>query len=160
MGGPAFVSGPLLATARLIAAHEEPPGPLVQAGLVRAVGLDATLILLAPASAAWLTAPGETTALVVTVGFAAAFGLAAVGVLLPATARSALIVAAAAAAVIWVAGEDFGGLLTGSATDPDSGPLLVLLALAFWPVGVTVDGPRALAARLRSRPPRPARRSP
>jgi hypothetical protein len=30
-------------------------------------------------------------------------------------------------------GQDFGGLLTGQATDPGTAPLLVLLALALWP---------------------------
>jgi hypothetical protein len=34
---------------------------------------------------------------------------------------------------IWVA-QDFGELLTGQATDPNSGPLLIVLAAAFWPV--------------------------
>lgn len=39
----------------------------------------------------------------------------------------------ALAVVIWLV-EGFGGMLTGGSTDPDSGPLLVLLALAYWPV--------------------------
>jgi hypothetical protein len=39
----------------------------------------------------------------------------------------------AAQAGLWVAGEDFGGILTGHATDPNSGLLLVLLAAVFWP---------------------------
>ena len=30
-------------------------------------------------------------------------------------------------------GVDPGELFTGMATDPESGPLLALLALAFWP---------------------------
>jgi hypothetical protein len=37
------------------------------------------------------------------------------------------------AAVIWVFGEAFGGIMAGGATDPNSGPLLVLLALTYWP---------------------------
>ena len=37
------------------------------------------------------------------------------------------------AAVIWVIGQAFGMILTGSATDPNSGPLLALLAMAYWP---------------------------
>jgi hypothetical protein len=32
------------------------------------------------------------------------------------------------ALLFWVAAQDFGGLASGSATDPGSGPLLVLLA--------------------------------
>ncbi len=38
------------------------------------------------------------------------------------------------AAVIWVFGEAFGTILAGGATDPNSGPLLILLALAYWPL--------------------------
>jgi hypothetical protein len=37
------------------------------------------------------------------------------------------------AAFIWVFGEAFGQILTGGATDPNSAPLLALLALAYWP---------------------------
>jgi hypothetical protein len=44
--------------------------------------------------------------------------------------------------LIWILGEEFGGLFTGSATDPNSGPLLVLFALAYWPAPVEM---RALA---------------
>jgi copper(I)-binding protein len=35
------------------------------------------------------------------------------------------------ATVLWVLGEGFGGLFSGQATDPNSGPLLVLLSLAL-----------------------------
>ena len=58
----------------------------------------------------------------------------AVGVFLPApAARAAVIIAFAAAAAIWVIGQNFGGILTGTATDPNTGPLLALLAAAYWP---------------------------
>ena len=36
--------------------------------------------------------------------------------------------------MIWVFGEALGRILTGGGTDPNSGPLLILLALAYWPV--------------------------
>jgi hypothetical protein len=39
----------------------------------------------------------------------------------------------ALAAITWV-GQGFGGILTGQGTDPNSGPLLFLLALAYWPI--------------------------
>jgi hypothetical protein len=45
------------------------------------------------------------------------------------------------AAAIWVAGQALGGILTGSETDPDSGPLLILLVLAFWPARTAGGGP-------------------
>jgi hypothetical protein len=68
----------------------------------------------------------------------------AIGIFLPApAARVAVILAAAAAAVIWVIGENFGAIFTGSATDPNSGPLLGLLAAAYWPAGNTVTATAA-----------------
>ncbi len=42
-----------------------------------------------------------------------------------------LVIAILLAAWIWLA-EDFGGILTGSGTDVNSGPLLILLALTYW----------------------------
>jgi hypothetical protein len=50
-----------------------------------------------------------------------------------ALARLGIIAAVVAGAAIWVA-QDFGELLTGQATDPNLGPLLVVIAAAFWPV--------------------------
>jgi hypothetical protein len=37
------------------------------------------------------------------------------------------------AALTWVIGQALGMILATGATDPNSGPLLVLLALAYWP---------------------------
>ena len=65
---------------------------------------------------------------------AVALAVIATGVLLPPPfARGTLILALVVAAFIWVFGEAFGQILTGGATDPNSGPLLALLALAYWP---------------------------
>jgi hypothetical protein len=36
------------------------------------------------------------------------------------------------AALLWVA-EGLGGIFTGGRTDPNSGPLLALLAACYWP---------------------------
>ena len=47
--------------------------------------------------------------------------------------RAAIVLAVVIALLIWVAGQDLGGILAGGATDPNTGPLLALLALAFWP---------------------------
>jgi hypothetical protein len=44
-----------------------------------------------------------------------------------------VLIAGLAAAFIWVAGEHFGSLFSGSTTDPNTGPLLLLIAAAFWP---------------------------
>ena len=83
---------------------------------------------------------------------AAALAIVAVGVYLPPTmARATLILAIVVAAVIWVAGEAFGTILTGGGTDPNSGPLLALLALAYWPVA-TAAAPRAARPLADERP--------
>ena len=63
------------------------------------------------------------------------FACAAAGVYLPVpAARATLCLAVLAALVMWAAGQDLGGLFTRATTDPDSAPLLVLLAAAYWPV--------------------------
>ena len=121
----------------------------------------AGLMLAAPASSSSLTAGGGTRAAVVTIGFAAAFALAAVGLLVPVTARPALVLAVIAAVALWVAGEDFGGIFSGSGTDPNTGPLLVLIALAFWPyprsaTAFIFSSVARMPSRLVRRRPRPA----
>lgn len=85
----------------------------------------------------------------VSVGLAVLLGIIAVGVFLPARlARVTIVLALVLSAGIWVLGEDFGGLFTGSGTDPNSGPLLMLIAAAYWPyyVGRTRTAGRDLAA--------------
>jgi hypothetical protein len=60
--------------------------------------------------------------------------IVAIGVFLPLpAARACLGVAVAVALVSWVAGQDMGGIFTGAGTDPSTGPLLALLAAAYWP---------------------------
>ena len=74
--------------------------------------------------------------LAASIALAAALTIIAVAVYLPVpAAKAGLVLAIVAAAVIWVAGQDFGMILAGGATDPNSGPLLILLALTYWPVG-------------------------
>ena len=69
----------------------------------------------------------------IAIGLAVACVAIAAGVLWPATTRAALLLSVLVALAIWVVGENFGGLLTGQATDPNTGPLLILLAAAYWP---------------------------
>jgi hypothetical protein len=93
----------------------------------------------------WLSAIQRGAAsLVAGQGLAASIALAvalvviALGVYLPRSASKAtLVLAIVVALVIWVVGEAFGMILAGGATDPNSGPLLVLLALSYWPVKAT-----------------------
>jgi hypothetical protein len=87
---------------------------------------------LAPLDNATATALGAH-AMLVSSALAVACALIAAGILSPATLRPALALAVVLALFIWVAGEDFGGILTGQATDPNSGLLLILLSVAFWP---------------------------
>jgi len=64
---------------------------------------------------------------------AAALAAVAAGPYLPTRmARAAVVLAIVLAVLIWLA-EGLGGIFTGAGTDPNSGPLLVLLAVAFWP---------------------------
>jgi len=49
--------------------------------------------------------------------------------------RFMIAVVAVAFAVVWIAVQNLGGILAGGATDPNSGPLVVLLALLYWPAG-------------------------
>ena len=89
----------------------------------------------------------------------------ALGIYLPLPAvRTVLILAVAVAALIWVA-QGLGGLFSGSGTDPDSGPLLVLLGAAYWPARQrTAAGSPALGSPAPRGPapasPAPARPSP
>ena len=64
------------------------------------------------------------------------FAVIAVCVFIPRLTRPALIIAVVLAGLVWVFGENFGEIATGDATDPNSGPLLALFALCFWPMQV------------------------
>lgn len=52
----------------------------------------------------------------------------------PKVTQVVLAVAIVTFALIWVGVEDVGGILAGGATDPNSGLLVVLLILTFWPL--------------------------
>ena len=87
-------------------------------------------------AAALLANHGLAASIVLT----AALTLAAVGVYLPRpAARATLVLAMVVAGALWVTGQAFGMILAGGATDPNSGLLLILLALAYWPAR-TVTG--------------------
>ena len=91
-----------------------------------------------PAWLAWTDAHVATAltrhGLLAAVVLAVVFVVVASGTFLPRpAARAAIVLAVAVAAALWLA-QGLGGILTGSATDPDTGPLFALLALAFWPL--------------------------
>ena len=79
---------------------------------------------------------------------AVVFVLIGAGILVPGTTRAALLLAVVAGLAVWVVGENFGMVFTGMATDPGSGPLLILLAAAYWPVPVPEAGPTPSIPRI------------
>ena len=85
-----------------------------------------------------LGAFGNSHGPAVAVVLAVVLTLVAVSVCLPRpAARAGIVLAIVTAAFIWAA-EGLGGILTRGGTDPNSGLLLVLLALTFWPLGRAV----------------------
>jgi hypothetical protein len=52
----------------------------------------------------------------------------------PTVTQVVLVVAGVAFAFVWVAVENFGGDLAGGATDPNSGLLVLLFILTYWPL--------------------------
>ena len=107
-----------------------------------AQGLSGMVGGMADGQPGWLAAlDNHAASLLAHQGLAASIVLAialaviAVGVYLPVpAARATVVLAIVVAALIWVFGEAFGAILAGGATDPNSGLLLILLALAYWPV--------------------------
>jgi hypothetical protein len=90
-----------------------------------------------PAWLAWIDTHAASAlarhGLIASIVLAALLIVIAVGTYLSARAvRATIVLAVAVAAVLWLA-EGLGGILTGSGTDPNTGPLLALFALAFWP---------------------------
>jgi hypothetical protein len=68
--------------------------------------------------------------LVVTV-LVAAEALIGVGALARRTSTAAVTGGLALTLAFWVLGQDLGALYTGQATDPNSGPLIALMAIAL-----------------------------
>jgi hypothetical protein len=84
--------------------------------------------------AAALAHHGTEVSIALAIGFIlialSAFGTAGI-------IKSGLVLAIVISALIWVIGENLGEISTGTATDPNTGPLLILLATAYWPLGVS-----------------------
>jgi hypothetical protein len=98
------------------------------------------------AGTALAIAPAIASAFVLAVTLAVCCTVAAVTVALGRLTRLGVMISVVLAVVIWIA-EDFGGILTGQGTDPNSGLLLIVIAAAFWPVSPT----RLRSSRERSR---------
>lgn len=84
----------------------------------------------------------DHTASLISVAVGVVLVAVAVGIYLrPSAVRVVLVVAVVVSLGIWVVGENFGTLLGGSGTDPNSGPLLVVLAVAYWPTRAVAGAP-------------------
>jgi hypothetical protein len=58
----------------------------------------------------------------------------------PRLVRASVVTAVLLAGLVWVCAEALGGLFGGQGTDPNSGPLLIVLALAYWPLASHPEG--------------------
>jgi len=58
--------------------------------------------------------------------------LIGLGVIVTRLRNPSLVVGSALSLLFWVTTQNFGGLFTGSGTDPNSGPLIALIALALY----------------------------
>jgi hypothetical protein len=66
--------------------------------------------------------------------------MVAVGVLLPPRwTKVTVVLAIVTFTLIGVAVQDLGGILAGGATDPNAAPLVVVLALIYWPLTTTQE---------------------
>jgi hypothetical protein len=107
-----------------------------------AQGLHDMIAGMADGEPGWLAALDRSAAgvlarhgLPASIALAAVLAVIALGIFLPAPgARIAVVVAVAVSLIIWLVGQDLGGILAQDATDVNSGPLLVLIALAYWPL--------------------------
>jgi hypothetical protein len=111
-GNPAFVAGPITWSAGFIDHHLavlNAAFAAIQVGLGIGIAWRPTVRLALGASALWALGVWW-------------FGEGLGGVL-----------AGSASPVNGALAEGLGGIFTGSGTDPNTGPLLALLALAFWP---------------------------
>jgi hypothetical protein len=69
-----------------------------------------------------------------TIAGVAIMALIGVGIFLPARWTRVIVIAAVVvSAFIWVIGQALGPVFGGESTDVNSGPLLALMALAYWP---------------------------
>jgi hypothetical protein len=99
----------------------------------------------APSGMVWLTelqnwVAGGAWGNGLAIALVAALASAAIGVAVAADwrAKTFLVLAIVLNLVYWVLGQGFGGIFAGGATDPNSGPLFILLAFALYPL-VEID---------------------
>jgi hypothetical protein len=99
----------------------------------------ANSIFAAPSGMSWLSTIQEWAAKAahgngVAIAIVLCLASAAIGIAVAANSRPKpfLVAAIVLNLAYWVLGQGFGGIFQGGATDPNAGPLFVLLALAMW----------------------------
>jgi hypothetical protein len=117
------------------------------------------MILTAPSGASWLTSiqhsvadaaqGGGVAIAMVLAALSAAIGVA---VAMNWRAKAFLTLAIVLNLAYWVIGQGLGGVLTGTATDPNAGPLFILFALALYPL---IPASRPVRSRATGLVPRP-----
>jgi hypothetical protein len=117
-------------------------GFAVQGSNRSAQGLHDVIKDMAGGQPAWLASiDNATAALVANRGLGVSIGLGVVCAAIAVSAYGSATVMRAGVAitvilslVIWVTAQALGGLFGSEGTDPNTGPLLVVIALAFWPL--------------------------
>lgn len=104
----------------------------------------------APSGTGWLTSFQHSAAsiakgngLVIAVTLAGVSWAIGFGVLAGRRPTRFLLLAIALNAAYWVIGQGLGGIVTGSATDPNAAPLFILLSGALYPLAARADSTRA-----------------
>lgn len=108
---------------------------------------------------AWLAAGAAGHGALIAISLAAVSAAIGLAVAWNRHARPFLALSITLALAFWAVGQGFGGLFAGGATDPNSGPLLVLLACAMYALVPRAEGSSARRA-FPARPTRAPHRSP
>ena len=115
-------------------------------------GAISALLMHAPSGMVWLSSAQVDVANALQGGgtpvafvLAALSASIAVAVALRWRARAFLALAVALSLAYWVLGQGFGGIFQGGATDPNAGPLFVLLAAVMWSLPATARGAGAVS---------------
>ena len=85
----------------------------------------------------------------ISVGLAVVCAGVALGIFGRRARRPVLVIAAGLGLLFWIA-EGFGGIFTGQGTDPNTGPLLILLAACYWPARASDSSAALSVTPLRS----------
>jgi hypothetical protein len=91
-----------------------------------------TMINAAPSGMSWLSSLQDGFASIFALLMSALSATIAVGVGLNRSAKPLLALATVISLLYWLVGQGFGGMFQGRATDPNMGPLFILLAYAIY----------------------------